>query len=545
MSKNNAMKTVTSKGRAVTAALLLLVILSLTLITTGCSGKFDYLESNLDDYIEFTEDYKNFKVEIDIAKPHDIDVDVAILNMLYADRDEKPLYDGGTVTSRITITSGDVVDIWYRGYLIGDDGEEIEVSGMSNFSDSAPTSLSIGSNSFVPGFEFNLIGKNTGDYSKFNKITSGTLSEGQIAYISYTRVKGTDTDSKVTGTNVRIDLSTDLDSVYGEGFKEKLMGLNIGDKIDLKTTLADSSYTYTDLKVNFATDCENNPMVIECYFPYDYSKSDLRNETAYFEVYVDGVVVYDCPDFTDEYLQKKIEDGELNITLDELNEYEGEKLIDKYRNFAEKRMNEIYEEEYKVMVEEAVWAHLNEISKAKKYPADKVEEVYDDYVDDLSEQFITNGGQIYNSTTGQSKTYDTFDAYVTAYLGLSGSVTWQDRVYSESEGFIKERLTMFYILRAENLLPTDEEFKAEYDAVVQEFIDEAIAQYLYYAGKTEDDYTEEEYADVVEECRDMVFSNFDEDYFSIRTYYRILAKTIIQWPEVSTLDDRRAYPQDK
>lgn len=540
-------KNITKKNRfvrTITAALLLVVILSLTLLTTACSKKFDYLKTDLHDYVEFTEDYKNFKLNVDIAKPHDIDVDVAILNMLYSDRETSPKYDGASVTSPITITSGDVVDIWYRGYLLGDDGEKIVVDGMTNFSGAKSFSLAIGSNSFVPGFELNLMGKNTGDFPKFEKITSGILTEELVAYVSYTRTKGTDTSTKTTGSYVRMDLSTDLDAIYGVGFKEKMLKMSVGDKLDFTTTINGAEYKYTDFTINFATSCEKNPVVIECYFPYDYSKTDLRNETAYFEVYIDGVVVYDCPEFTDEYIQKKIEDKEINLTLDELNTYEGEKLTDKYRAFATKKMNALYEETYKTMVEDAMWEHFTKISKAKKYPKDKVEEIYDDYVADISSQFISSGGKISNAY-GQAQTYDTFDAYAKAYLGVASKDKWQDKVYAESESFIKERLVMFYIIREEGLLPTDAELKTEYDAIVKEFHDEAIAQYLYYAGKTKDDYTEEEYAEIVDACLDMVFSNFDEEYLTIRVYYRVLAKTAITWPEVSTLDDRRAYPQNK
>lgn len=547
MAKNNTTRTYCF-GRSVIAAILLLVTLSTTLLVTGCSKKFDYLTADLSEYIEFTEDYKNIKLEIDIAKPHDIDVDVAILNMLYDDRSDTPKYVG-TVTSPIVISAGDEVNIWYRGYILDDEGNEIAVDRMSNFSGSSPATLAIGSNSFVPGFEYNMIGKYTGDYSKFNKITSGDVTEDLIVYVSYTSVKGTDSSSKVSKTYVRMDLSTDLDATYGQGFKEKLLSLTVGgDNVDFKATLGDSEYTYTDLSIKFATDCESNPMVIECYFPYDYSNNtDLRNETAYFEVYVEGVVVYECPEFTDEYLQKKIEDKEINLTLDELNKYDGATLTEKYRDFATKSLYEIYESSYASMVEEAMWSKINSITKAKKYPEDKVEEVYDDYVDDISDQFLADGGQIYNSYTGQSTTYETFDAYATAYLGLTSTstVTWQQYIYAEAEGYIKERLALYYILRNENLLPTDAEFSATYAEIEKEFLDEAIAQFLYYAGKTKDDYTEEEYNEIVEECQEMVDDNFDEEFFTIRTYYRVLSKTLIEWPEVSTLDERRAYPLDK
>lgn len=544
MSKNNAIR-VAGLGRAVSAILLVTVIISFVLTTTSCSKKFDYFKTDLSEYIEFTEDYKNFKLEVDIAKPHDIDVDVSILNMLYSDRAEKPLYNGGTVTSPITITSGDVVNIWYRGYLIGDDGEQIEVSGMSNFGGNEAYALSIGSNGFIPGFELNMIGKNTGDYSKFNKITSGEISEDYVLYISYSRTKNEDSSTKTTVTNERVVLTDDIDATYGQGIKEKLLSLKIGDKVDIKAVTEDASYTYTDLRISFATDCEDNPMKIECYFPYDYSKEDLRNETAYFEVYVDGVVVYDCPEFTDEYLKEKIEKEELNLTLEELNEYEGSSLVEKYRNFATESMNEIYEETYISMVADAFWTKLNGISKAKKYPDKEVQKIYDDFVADYSAQFISNGGQVYNSMTGQSKTYDTFDAYIAAYLGLGSAVKWQDFLYAQSEITIKERMAVYHIAKTENLVLSDEEFEKAYDQVFNEFLDEAVSQYLYYSGLDEDEMTEQEREEMLEECRDMVNSNFDEDFLTLRVYYNILQDVIIEWSEVSTLDDRRAYPQDK
>ena len=44
---------------------------------------FDYLTSNLDRYVYLSEDdYKDFEMKLDIAKPRDIDVDVVMLNLL-------------------------------------------------------------------------------------------------------------------------------------------------------------------------------------------------------------------------------------------------------------------------------------------------------------------------------------------------------------------------------------------------------------------------------------------------------------------------------
>lgn len=549
------MKNVTSAnkrsfGAVFTSMLLVIVMIAVMLITTACSGSkddgFDYLNADLSQYIEFTESYKDFSVNIDIAKPTDIDVEVAILNMLYGDRETDPRYNGNPVISPIEITSGDVVNIWYRGYLITDDGEKVAVDGMSNFTGTAPYSLAIGSNNFIPGFELNLIGKNTGDFPKFEKITTGTAQDNQIAYVSYTRMEGNDTTTKVTVANERIDLSGDVDAKYGDGFKAALKKIIIGTKVDVTAKLNGKDYTYKDCTVNFVTECETNPITIEAYFPYDYNKTELRNETAYFEVYVDSIIVYDCPEFTPEYLEKKINDKDINVTLEELSKFEGKDITEQYRAFAMKTMMDIYEEEYDSLVEEQVWLHLEKISKAKQYPADKVDEIYQEYLADIDEQFISSGGKVYNNTTGSYQTYTTLDAYANAQFKVAEGQTWRDQVYSEAQNFIKERLTIYYILKAENLVPGEAEFKVEYDKIVQEYIDQAIEQFMYYDGnKTKDDYTEKEYQSIVDECTEMVHDNFSDEVFTIRAYYNIVSAAAIKWPTVKTLDERRAYPQDK
>lgn len=531
----------------VTAAVLVVVLLGGGIFALvdyiSADHGFDYLKSDLSKYVELTEDYKNFTVNVDIAAPREDDVKISILNMLYADRDETPLHGGERLDYGV-ITPGDDVYVWYRGYLVGDGDEKIVVEDLSNFGKTSADKLGIGSNGLYPGFELNLLDINTKDYSRFEKITSGTVSEGQIAYITYTKTKSGD-KTGITESNVRIDFSEDIDATYGAGFAEKIMGLEIGKKVDISATVNSTVYNYTNLTVNFVTECETNPIKVEAYFPYDYSVPTLRNENAVFEVYVDGIVVYDTPEFNDEYLEKKIEDEELNVTLEELEELGKDSLTANYYAYAEKLMNELYETEKKELVENEIWAHYVEISKALKYPKAKVEEIYEDYVDDIVYQFTNSGGYVYNQSTGKYVECKTIDEFAPLHLGIGAGGDWEAEAYKQAESFVKERMVMFYILRAENLVPTDEELKAERDKVYQEYLDEAIKQYLNYHGKTREDYTDEEYEEVVEECRDVVAFNFEENYFTMRSYYNILAKTAVNWPEVITLDERRAYPQDK
>ncbi len=553
MTKNISTKA-TSKRNPITSIigliLLLATVISILLFSVGCKKKaeFDYLSADLSQYIEFTGDYKNIKIEIDIAKPTDLDVEVSILNMLCSDKNKKPLNNGGNICNKedAEITAGDVVKIWYRGYLVGDGDEQIVLEGMSNFaSSSGASSLEIGSNSFIPGFELNLIGKKPADYSKFEKITTGSPTENNVVYITYTKTSGSDSSTKVTESNVRIDLSRDdIDETYGAGFKDKLLSLKVGDKVTFSDTEKDVKYT--ELTLNFFTACETNPIKVEAVFSYDYQKEELRNEKAVFEVYVESLVAYECPEFTNEYLAEKIKNEEVNVTFEELDSSEDDSLLtEKYRDFAMETMMDIYDDEYDTLVEEATWNRIVELAKVKKYPEDKVQKIYEKSIRDIEYQFKSSGGEVYNSSLGQYKTYETLDEYANVYVEVSNGQSWRDVIRGQAEEFVKERLVMFYILKENNLTPSESEFNKLYEETYREYVDEYIEQYLQYLGKTEEDYTEEEYNELVKDSEDTLNSNFDEEYFTTRTYFTVVADVMVEWPEVSTLDDRRAYPQDK
>lgn len=563
MSKNNEIKAkeqreegkkpISEKSLAIiiTAAILavILIVSGVILIVQAVQKDkgFDYLKSDLSKYIEFTKDYKNFELNVDIAKPRDVEVDVAILSLLCQDKSEEALHNGALVTSPMDIGVGDIVNIWYRGYLLDEDGEEITLSGLSNFGDKDPASIEIGSNAFpTVGFELGLVGKNTGDYSKFVKITEGKINQDQVAYVSFSRVIGDDTQNKTNHSNVRIDLSDpDIDEEYGAGFKARIMLGNIGDKSDFAVECDGKKYNYYDCTVNFVTECETNPIIVESYFPYDYSTAALRNENVIFEVYVTGAVDYEAPEFTDEFLESKLESEDFGVAREELAKYDGSTLVDKYRAYAKDVMEELYEKEYREMVEQAIWDYYAEIFKALKYPGAKVDEIYDEYIADVDTQFASSGGQVYNSYTGSYNTYSTLDTYAVAYLGLSSNTNWRDYLYGLAESLVKERMVMYYILRTENLIPTTEEFNKEYNETRQEYLDEYIEQYLDYEGKTREDYSDEEYAKFVEARKGEIFSYYDAEHFEETAYYNIVVDRIIDWPDVVTLDERRAYPVSK
>ena len=540
----------------ITAGILVLSILVTSVIALVNAIKseawFDYLKADLDNYVEVSGSYKDFTVNLDIAKPKDIDVDVSVLKLLNSNKDSSKLREI-SAGSAFTLGAGDSVDIYYRGYILDEDGNEIAVDGMSNLSDASPYTLVLGSGSFVPGFELNMVDLNTGDTNSFTTIKTGKPQENQIAYVSYTLVVDGDTSKKVTVTNERIDLSRDdINEVYGDNFKARLLGVDIGTKISIPSTLNGKSYAYSDLVVNFVTECEDKHFTVECYFPYNYSKETLRNETAYFEVYVNKVVDYTSYNnkpglsaFDDEFIKKLAEDNKLGVSIDTLNTYEGANLVEKYYAYSNKLLMDNYQQEYDTLLKEEIITYFRGIFKGVKYPASKVDEIYNEYYNSVVDSYNTNGGQITNSY-GSSTTYDTVDKYAVAYLGLKTGTNWKTYLVSLAQDAVKERYMMFYILRAENLIPGDAEFEQKLQEVIAEIIDEYFEYALSYEGKTKDSFeTEAEYREYYENCAKTVRANYDNDYFVESTYFELLMEKAITWPTVVTLDERRAYPVSK
>lgn len=155
----------------------------------------DFLSDDLSDYIEIDEKYyKGYTVEIDPDRVSSFEVENEIIKILYKYKSTDPIEGDGV------ISVGDTVDIYYKGYYMKD-GERVYFSGGDNTSSPKPHSLGIGSGGFIPGFEYNLIGKNPADYEEGEPIVVETFFPenyqaaelaGKTAYFEVTVVKNTE-----------------------------------------------------------------------------------------------------------------------------------------------------------------------------------------------------------------------------------------------------------------------------------------------------------------------------------------------------------------
>lgn len=120
--------------------------------------RFDYFAvENYSEYVSIDKSvYENVKIELeDKFTVDDKQVEEYIDYLLFQ---KKTVKNNGAKITGEAIKRGDTAYIFYRGVMLDANGEEKEFEGGSNMSDASPHALSIGSGSFIDGFEDGLIG---------------------------------------------------------------------------------------------------------------------------------------------------------------------------------------------------------------------------------------------------------------------------------------------------------------------------------------------------------------------------------------------------
>lgn len=340
MSKNNILKKLSPLHIVAficAAVIFVTVVVSAVLFGISMSEKnnreFDYMKENLEEYITLG-DYTNLTVTPAYSTIRPVDVEAAVLNLIAGQKNysatDPAYYDANTV-----INVGDVVNLYYRGYILDEEGNPEYVDGMSNLIGSTyatmkPYSLSIGGDSFISGFSLALDGKVVNQYPQM-KTTRGDVevkAENTIAFVSFTRYPITtnkyshvETQGSVeTGTSVLVDLTlgqAEIDAIYGEGFYAAIVGVadNLeteenetvaAAKADGKNVISDTTkglraitaegvdYKYTKIAVEYtmAADYYAGYETINVQFPESYSTAKLAGKDAYFQIIIESVQEY-------------------------------------------------------------------------------------------------------------------------------------------------------------------------------------------------------------------------------------------------------------
>ena len=497
--------------RIITLATLTALLLSLGLGLTSCKKNepktysYDYFAEDLSQYIDLADgDYKGYDLTVKMTEVTDALVDEWIMHVLCENRIDEPTSPGKSVP----LSVGDVLEAWCRSYIIDENGNEIELdvpAGELGKSGVGDKKITIGEGLLPLGVESALLGIVIADYPEMDEVSlkgGDVISEDDVLYISYSVTTPT---GKKSYTSVRVDLSrTDLDAEFGDGFRDAFVGKSLTESKDGKLSVEkftvigeDGRYAYDNIRVDYAYPKDAGCITVAGKLPHGYSDYDLACKTVYYDIFPEYFTAYDIPKLDAQFINET-----LKITDEMLAEYEGD-AVEKYRAYVRAELIRESEEELRLIGEEAMWYHYNEAAKVISYPNDAVMAIY---TKDLEE--IELLWQNYRDE------YPSLDAFVYAYFSMPTSTDWRAMLMSDAEAEVKEKLIFYYIIRKENLIPTEEKYRELFDAVFDEFV-------VYYMdGKTEADYdSTDAYGAARAEAEAAVMDYYGEDFFRHQVYY--------------------------
>ena len=338
MSKNNILKKLSPLHIVAficAAVIFVTVVVSAVLFGINLSEKnnreFDYMKEDLTKYITLG-DYTNLTVSPEYSTIRDVDIQAGILDLIAGQKNyssgEDASYNADTL-----ITVGDVVNLYYRGYTVDEDGNIEYIDSMSNligstYSTMKSYSLSIGGDSFIDGFSLALEGATVSQYPQI-KTTRGDaeVTSDMIAFVTYTRYPITtnkyshvETQGSVeTKTSAFIDLSLgqeEIDATYGAGFYNYLVG-RVDDTeteanetmsaakangenvisnttVGFRTTADGVDYKYTKIAVEYTMPANyyEGYETIKVEFPESYGTANLAGKKAEFQILIESVKEY-------------------------------------------------------------------------------------------------------------------------------------------------------------------------------------------------------------------------------------------------------------
>jgi len=311
------------KKKILAALLAAVMVLSFTACDkTEDDGVFVLSEDSLDEYVTLNEDYDVFNVEIDPIEVTEDDVNTQI-NYLIMD-----MVGGSeklqTLVNR-EVVSGDTVNIDYVGTKDG-----VAFEGGTSYTS---TDLTIGSGSFIPGFEDGLIGTKPGDvvtldltfpedYDSEELAGQAVQFEVTVHYILPTFADVTEDvvadlyegQSTIQGLREQVYQDT-YDSLYYSAVEYAVVDL-MEEKCTYSENLPENlrQVAYDNVMENLSTYASYYGVDLETYIYLAYYQEleTFQNETAW------EIADYSVKNLL--YCQAYANEKDLNITEDELNE---------------------------------------------------------------------------------------------------------------------------------------------------------------------------------------------------------------------------------
>ena len=315
------------KKRLLAILLAATTVLSMTACGDESNDKegstFILSEADVESYVTLNEDYDVFNVEIDPIEVTEDEINTQINNLIL---DKAPSATTLQTLVNRPVESGDTVIIDYVGTK---DGVAFE-GGTSTTS----TDLTIGSGSFIPGFEDGLIGVNPGetvvldltfpeDYSGSAELAGQDVQfEVVVYYILPTYADITDDvveslyEGKTNVVELRNQVSQDIyDSMYASAVEYAVVEM-----MEAKCTYSEelpealNQVAYDNIMTNLETYASYYGMDLETYVYLCYYEE--------LETFKEGTA-WDMASYSTQHLlfcQAYANEKDLNVTEEELNE---------------------------------------------------------------------------------------------------------------------------------------------------------------------------------------------------------------------------------
>ncbi len=490
----------------------------------------DFLSADLSKYITLSkEDYSGYDINI----PLDVYTDSELMRRINILRcQHKTLNEAlsGQFVKSEALSLGDEAYIYYRGYTVDENGRETDFEGSSNFSSEKMTILEVGTGNvideedgevagqFVPGFGEGLVGIIPIDHASFEKITDGRVMPGDVIYLSYTVIGE---GGNKTVASERIDLGLDyIDELYGEGFTELFVGKvengettgfkSVGEEIEsaiLRKSGESTDTVYSDMKVEFLTRCEKSPITLSVRFPANYYKESLRGVQAKFDVYVKYGVLYDVPEYDDKLVTEK-----LKVKEEDVKDYAGATISERYKNKISEDIEKEIEESNNAVLIEKMWDNLFDNVEVIKLPETTYARYYSEYYDEIEYGYELSLEQ--NSSLK-------LDSYAVGYINyyysaeLSETDDWKEYISVLAQRDLVQDLILYYIIREENLLPSEAEFNELREDMYNDVLEYSLELHEAELSLLEG----EEYDKKVDQIKKNINKVYDDAYYERNIYY--------------------------
>ena len=382
----------------------------------------DFLKDDLSSYVEVDEKYyKGLSITLDPDRLHPFYIDSYIIEQLCAHKSKDAVEGDGV------ISVGDVVSIYYKGYYLNDEGGKVYFDGGTNYGRSS-YDLEIGSGGFIPGFEYNMIGKSVSEYTK------------------------------------------------------------------------------------------ESPMIVESYFPHNYDAEALAGKVAYFEVYVeikDGqhqIKEYDAPEFNESFITET-----LGISEEQLADYEGDSLIDRYRSMAREILIVETGLDADTMATEAFWDSVLGGAVVTDYPSGNLKDVFDEVLAQIENYYKSNPSYAYY--------YPTLELFTCVYFGIEEGGDWQSEVNAVAKSYLDPQLILYRVAAKEGFIPTEQEHDEETIKYLTDELAESNIIREYYES-------DEKFLEALNLYKQYLINRMGEETFEETINQRIIMRRIIALVEI-------------